>query len=158
MTKKINLQTKRSTNKNRTTSAKENKMNKMILATALMITTTFSANSQATEKICFYSHGMDNIAYHGDYFTTEISAQKLTVQSAVGAASWDGEFPISKPASVIGHDGNTYLNYYNADGDEGCNTILVNKDLLQAGATGLIKFRCRGEGFDEAVFFCRDSK
>jgi|GEM_PF-2569566 len=132
-------------------------MKKMILATALLITTAFSINSQATEKICFYSHGMDNVANRGDYFTSEITAQKLTVQSVVGGASWDGQFPISKQAPTIGRDGKTYLNAI-ANGEEGCDTILVNKDLLQAGTTGYIKFRCRGEGFDEAVFFCRDSR
>lgn len=132
-------------------------MKKMTLATALLITTVFSLKLQAAEKICFYSQGADNIGDRGDYFIAEISAQKLTVKSVVGEASWDGQFPISKANSVHGRDGNTYLNY-DANGDEGCDTVLVNEDLLQTGTVGVIKFRCRGEGFSDAVFFCRDSR
>jgi len=62
--------------------------------------------------------------------------------------------PNAKADTVAGKDGKTYLNY-DVEGSDGCDTLLVDENLLKARGQGWIKFRCRGEGFSDAKYFCK---
>jgi hypothetical protein len=123
---------------------------KKIILTAFFLF-TFTANASST-KVCFFSEG-DLFGRKGDRFLAEVASRKLKIEDLKGN-SWPGTYT-RKNEDHFGRDGKVYLNFW-ANGDEGCNTILVDEALIHDGAMGLIKFRCRGEGFGESKFFCRD--
>ncbi len=112
---------------------------------------SFSVAATAATKICFGTG--DDPSGH---FIAKVGPTNLTVGRATGnGAVWEGTFP-RNGANVSGKDGKTYLKYY-SKGDEGCNTVLADENLLYKGTKGWIKFRCRGEGFGDSKYFCRDS-
>jgi hypothetical protein len=112
----------------------------------------------AADKICF--HVKDDSGNSGDKFTAEISETAITVDADDSSSAWGGKFTRKKKDEPVnGRDGKTYLDFTGGtSGNDGCSEVLVDEDLLKPSGEGLIKFRCRGEGFGEEKFFCRKDK
>ena len=129
---------------------------KMSIPFSLLVL-AFSLNAFAVpaSKICFYAGG--DLGQKGDRFVALIASTKLKVTNLKGEGAWEGTFTRQPNAQVKGKDGKVYLDF-NAGFDEGCTTILVDAGLVRNTTTGLIKFRCRGEGFGETKYFCRDNQ
>ncbi|MGZ3737077.1 MAG: hypothetical protein ACXVC0_19055, partial [Bdellovibrionota bacterium] len=72
-----------------------------------------------------------------------------------GDGGWPGKYKAGKGEVVHGKDGKTYIDFA-AGGDEGCTEVLVDQNLVKGNGKGMIKFRCRGEGFMEDKFFCHN--
>lgn len=116
-----------------------------------------SSISMASTKVCYLRNDADR-TFENDHFTARISRSAISILEADSqTASKDTEFNRVRDDVVEGHDGKSYLEYDWA-GEEGCREILVDEDLLKKGTKGYIKFRCRGEGFGETKFLCRDVK
>jgi hypothetical protein len=125
------------------------------MKTVVLAFTAFLSVANAADKVCFYAGG--SYGYKGDYFLAQVTTKKMVTKNVKGENAWEGTFENPKGATVKGKDGKTYLDFY-ADGYEGCNTILVDQALTLKGGMGLIKFQCRGEGFNQEKYFCRDNK
>jgi hypothetical protein len=122
-------------------------MKSLILALTLSLV---SVNAFAISKECQGANNDSNTK--GVNFTAQITQQSVGI---AGGADTAGNYPFNaKMGTVNGEDGNTYLNY-DVDGGDGCNSLLVDENLLKAKGQGWIKFRCRGEGFSDSKYFCK---
>ncbi len=119
----------------------------------VLVLSGFASGAFASEKICFATK---NSGAKGDICKISVARNRIKIEPVVGDQFWDGTYQANS-STVKGKDGVTYLNY-RAHGEEGCNQILVDEALLKPGSKGTLKFRCRGEGFGDTKFFCRDSK
>ena len=115
---------------------------------------SFSATSfAATEKLCFWMRG--DYGQKGDWLSIDLTQRSITM-TAPDDMPLAGKFPRMTGHEVTGKDGITYLNYDGGNSDCGIE-ILVDEALLKEGTKGRLKVRCRGEGYSEQVYFCRDS-
>jgi hypothetical protein len=122
-------------------------MKSLILALTLSLV---SANALAMSKECQGASNDSNT--QGEKFTAQITQQSVDIADGADTA---GNYPFnSKMGTVNGEDGKTYLNY-DVSGGDGCDTLLVDENLLKAKGQGWIKFRCRGEGFSDSKYFCK---
>jgi hypothetical protein len=119
-----------------------------------IILLSISSLGFSSDKICFYASG--SYGAKGDYFLASVTSSELNVKNVKGENAWDGVYT-KKSHNISGKDGKTYLNF-DANGDEGCNTILVDTALTTSAGSGYIKFICRGEGFNQESFFCKNTK
>ncbi|MEQ1876412.1 MAG: hypothetical protein ABL958_07185 [Bdellovibrionia bacterium] len=130
-------------------------MKKSAIFALVVFAISLSAFAAPSTKVCFFAGG--DLGEKGDRILATIASTKIKVQNLKGESAWEGVHTRKAKDLIKGKDGKTYLDFYYG-GDEGCNTILVDANLLRNTTTGLIKFRCRGEGFGETVFFCRDNQ
>lgn len=122
-------------------------MKSVIFALALSV---ISANAFAMSKNCEGANNDDTTK--GETLTVDVT-QKSVV--ATENSDYAGTYPAEEKApTVAGKDGHTYLQY-DLGGEEGCDTVLVDENLLKAKGQGWVKFRCRGEGFQDTKFFCK---
>jgi hypothetical protein len=112
-----------------------------------------SANAFAAEKICFGNKG--DSSSEGTHMTVTFTTKQVVVDDG----DYKGTYKRFKGAAgtVNGRDGVTYLDY-DMGGEEGCTEVLAAEDLMDKGGEGELKFRCRGEGFSDVKYFCRDEK
>lgn len=132
---------------------------KQFILGAVIVLSALNVSAAATTKICFFiDDGLGN-GIRGDRFIAQITTTKLRVinHKDNSGSSWEGDYKTTGRSTVIGKDGKTYL-AFPTNGEEGCNTILVDKNLTTASGTGQIKFQCRGEGFMVNKFFCRNDE
>ncbi len=120
----------------------------------LVATLLFAMSALAETKICRRTVS-ERDGRPSDLFIAHISERTLVITEVTGSEAWAGQYQRDSDAYVDGRDGHSYLDF-NARGEEGCNSILVDERLLSPNTRGLIKFRCRGEGFNEAKYLCRD--
>ena len=122
-------------------------MKTFLLLTALLV----SSNAFAFEKMCFGLKSDSDAK--GTHFKVAVTKKKVEVADG----EYKGSYDRAKGQSVAGKDGHTYLDY-NWGGEEGCSDVLVDEDLVSASGKGELKFRCRGEGFSDTKFYCRNEK
>jgi len=108
----------------------------------------------AVEKNCNWVGGTGSSGSKGDKVTISVTKKSIKVSKSTGDGAWPGNYKRGKDV-VHGEDKKTYLDFA-ARGEEGCTSVLVNQDLTTEEGKGLIKFRCRGEGFMEDKFFCHN--
>jgi hypothetical protein len=107
-----------------------------------------------TRKQCFYDSGAPFKSSQS--FIADISLRQLTVSNDSSNEAWEGTFARWTGNEVNGKDGRYYINF-NAHLEEGCTEILVDQNLLAPRGKGRIKFRCRGEGFQDTVYYCKNA-
>ena len=125
---------------------------KSLIAAFLVSAVSITASAKAS-KVCF---GQGDTK--GAHFEIEISRHQIVISetSGEGASGYEGSYKYV--GHITGRDGKTYNEFPTNMCDEGCTSILVEDSLSDAGEKGTIKIRWRGESFQEAKFFCRDSK
>ena len=125
---------------------------------ALIFSTLFlvlaATHAQAATKVCFGSTKSDDTK--GQVLIADISEDKLIVKSIKGDTQ-EGTFDI-KNYTIKGRDKVTYMVFDGGRADDCGTEILVNPALLGEGTTGLLQFRCRGEGFFSSVYVCKDEQ
>lgn len=122
-------------------------MKSLILSITLGLAST---NAFAMSKTCLGANNDNNTK--GGKLTAQITQQSVDIADG----DFAGKYPFNKKAdTVAGKDGRTYLQYDVPDGSDGCNTLLVDENLLKAKGKGWIKLRCTGEGFGDTKYFCK---
>ncbi len=130
---------------------------KELIVSTFIVLGTLDASAAAVSKICFHVDDGGN-GIKGDRMVAQLTTTRLIVNNLKGEGAWEGDFKRkSQSLPLKGKDGRTYLQFW-TNGDEGCTEILVDKNLTTAEGTGQIKFRCRGEGFSDTKFFCRNNQ
>jgi hypothetical protein len=127
---------------------------------AVLFVVTFQANATDSKKavpvkkVCFFAYGQGS---KGDRLLVSLTKKQIDVKDARDNGYTHTGTYKNTGGVVNGKDDTTYLDY-NWGGEEGCNSILVDEALLKKNTKGMIKFRCRGEGYDETGFVCVDPR
>jgi hypothetical protein len=121
--------------------------------TAILVLAASASASAKGSKVCF---GTDDAK--GSRFSVEVSRHQIVISDVVGDAAEGYEGTYKYSGQLTGRDGKKYGEFPTRICDSGCAVILVDDKLSSAGSKGRIKLRWRGEGFQETVFLCRDSK
>lgn len=119
-----------------------------------LLALALGTNAVASSKICFGSTKDETTK--GVVMTAEINESEISFKTIKGDYDYTGTYP-TRNSTVNGRDGKTYLNYEGRDG-EYQDIVMVDSTLLEAGTTGLIQIRARGEGFFNFAFVCKDAQ
>ncbi|MGZ3726569.1 MAG: hypothetical protein ACXWQQ_12250 [Pseudobdellovibrio sp.] len=134
-------------------------MKKLILAATLLVATHSFASTISCEG--FSNLDQSEGGTKGMSFTAELTQSQIIVKG-----DFEGTYPRSKPVvykgksttpDVKGKDGILYLSFDVTDGSDGCDSVLVGEPLFN-DQRGVVKFRCRGEGFSDSKFDCKIQK
>jgi hypothetical protein len=124
---------------------------KNISALLLLTLVTTTAAMAGTTKVCFGSKESEDT--RGIILSIKVNKKEITIKTIKGD-SYNGTYSAYN-TSVQAHNGKTYLEYKGEYVDQQ-DVIMVDQDLLQKETSGLLQIRSRGEGYFNAVYFCKD--
>jgi hypothetical protein len=124
---------------------------KMVL---LIVSFFMSVSALASEKICFGAGEAK-----GGTFLVKLSTKSATIkvlkETDYLADFFDGTH--KRAGTVDSREGIAYF-VYDLGTIDCALDMLVAETLLKAKTTGKIKMRCRGEGFSQETYYCKDNQ
>lgn len=121
---------------------------------------TFSTTAFSAQKTCRgTARGTDDVK--GMSFDINITKNSVKITNLRGESTRYQEGDLNYmllgshrfDGEINGRDGKTYRQYH-LNGPEGGEKMLVEEGMLKANASGLLKLRWRGEGFENTIWVC----